>query len=194
MDSDATDFPEDYLAEAGTSICDMRTTVTGVELNVDVSADDAFNLQGATDTADRNNENFVRYSNINIFSWIPDFNLLHEDVPESSRFVFSSLLSWITGTAILPIFNYMINSFLLAVIYRTENERMVKLLHHKDKLIHTSVEDYELGDQIFLICCWPEALVDILSSEIPVEEKLKLDIVDGGKVQKVVAFVATNLL
>ena len=194
MDSDATDFPEDYLSEAGTSICSTRTTATGVELNVDISADDAFNLQGATDRADQNNENFDRYSNINIFAWIPDFNMLHEDVPESYRFVFSSLLSWITGTAIFPIFNAMIITFMLAFIYRAEHRRLVKLIHHKDKLIHTCVEDYKLDDQIFLICCWPGALIDILSSETTEEEKLKLKIVGGGIVENVLVAVSNFLL
>jgi hypothetical protein len=69
----------------------------------------------------------------------------------------------------------------------------VKLITHKDKLIHTSVEDYNLDDQIFLICCWPEALVDIISSDIPREEKAKLNLVGSGKAEKVLELMADNL-
>merc|ERR1719285_1345217 len=62
MDSDATDYPEDDLVDAATSNCDTRTTTTGEVLDVDVSADDALNLEGAQNTADETNENFERYT------------------------------------------------------------------------------------------------------------------------------------
>merc|ERR1719397_799670 len=98
MDSDATDYPEDDLVEAATSNCDTRSTMRGEELHVDVSADDALNLKGAKNTADETNENFERYSNIDIFAWIPDLNILPKTVPESYRFVTSSVSSWLIGT------------------------------------------------------------------------------------------------
>jgi len=70
----------------------------------------------------------------------------------------------------------------------------VKLLDGKDKLIYTSIDDYKLKDQIFLMSCWPEALVNILSTETPRDEKLKLKIVGSGKVEQVLEFIADNFL
>ena len=194
MNIDATDFPEDYLVEAGTSNCGKRNTTTGVELTVDVSANDAINLEGATYTADESNENFERYSSIDILAWIPNFNFLPENVPESYRFVFSSLLAWSTGTTIFPIIIYMITSFIVAIINRSEHGRLVKLLDEKVKLAHTCIEDYKLNDKTFLICCWPEAVVDIISNKFPDEETLKLRLLKGGKVEKVLECMGKNML
>lgn len=86
----------------------------------------------------------------------------------------SSVLEWIIGTAIIPIFLYLLMSFLLAVVYRGENDRLLQLLRQKNQLKRTVIEDFGMTDQLFLICCWPEALIAILSSDTPEKDKIKL--------------------
>jgi len=194
MDSDAADYPEDDLVDAATSHCDTRATTSGEVLNVDVRADDDLNLKGAQNTADETNENFERYNSIDIFAWIPDFDMLPEEVPESYRFVVSSVSSWMMGTVFLPVANMIITAFLLAIIYRKENGRLVDLLDKKDKLEHTIIEDFDLSDKLFLICCWPEALVDLLSSKFPDEEKIKLKIHNGPTFERVLELIAKNVV
>jgi len=194
MDSDATDYPEDDLVEAATSNCETRATMTEGELHVDVSADDALNLKGAENTADETNENFERYSNIDILAWIPDLDILPETVPESYRFVTSSVFSWLTGTVFFPILHYIINTFLLAVIYRRENNRLIHLLQQKDKLVRTMIDDFDLDDKLFLICCWPDGLLDLLSNEFPDEEKIKLKIHKSPAFERVLETIAKHVV
>merc|ERR1719334_1918680 len=105
MDSDAADKPAEEIAAAGTSNCPVRETVaTGDALNVDVSADDALNLEGAQNTADAVNANFTRYGNV-LPKWLtpPDFDFMPEDAPESYRFLVSAVTSWATGVVVFPL-------------------------------------------------------------------------------------------
>jgi len=194
MDSDATEYPDDDLVDAATSNCDTRTTTTGEELDIDVSADDALNLRGAQNTADDKNENFERYNSIDIFAWIPHVDFLPENLPESYRFVSSSVTSWIMGTVVIPIFHMIIITFLLAIIYRKENMRLVDLLRNKDKLGYTIIEDFDLEDKLFFICCWPEALLHLLVSEFPDEEKIKLKIHKSPTFERVLELIVKNIM
>jgi len=188
MDSDATDYPEVDLIFAATSNC------TGEVLDVDVSADDALNLKGAQNTAEETNENFERYNSIDILAWIPDFDILPDEVPESYRFVTVSVASWLTATVFLPITIMVITTFLLAVIYRHEKERLLDLMNRKNNLDHTEIEDFDVEDKLFLICCWPEALLALLSSKFPGKEKIKLKIHKGPIFQRVLELILKKVV
>ena len=176
MDSDAEDKPDEDIVAAGTSNCPVRETVaTGEALNVDVSADAAVNLQGAENTADAVNANFTRYGNV-LPAWLtpPDFYFMPEDVPESYRFLVSAVTSWATGVVVVPLQHYVITACLLAMVYRNEAKCLRHLLGQKAYFRHTDIMDYDLPDQVFFICCWPDALVKILAEETKEEDLLKL--------------------
>lgn len=193
MDSDAADKPDDDIAAAGTSHCPVRETVaTRDELNVDVSADDALNLEGAQNTADAVNANFTRYGNILPFT-IPDFDFMPEDAPESFRFLVSSVTSWATGTVILPLHHNIITAFLLALVYRNEADRLKDLLGQKAYFRHTDIMDYTLPDQVFFICCWPDVLIRILAEETRKEDLLKLKLDTRTTVDKLLEKIAQKV-
>merc|ERR1719233_1778438 len=99
MGNDETDYPTDELIEAATSGCDERQIASGDTLTVDVNARDAFNLYGARNIANETNSNFERYGR-NTLRWVPDFDILPENVEEAYRFFVSSLSSWIIGTVV----------------------------------------------------------------------------------------------
>merc|ERR1719204_169147 len=194
MDSDATETPEDHLTEAAKSHCPIRETYsTGEALSVDVSADDALNLKGAQNTADAVNANFTRYGNI-LPAWLnPNFDLMPEDAPESFRFLVSAVTSWATGTVIVPLHHNIITAFLLAIVYHNEAERMRHLLDQKMYFRHTDIMEYKLSDQVFLICCWPDALIKILAEETREEDKLKLNLDTRTMVDKILEAIAKKV-
>merc|ERR1719317_839231 len=168
MDSDAEVKPEPDILAAGTSNCPPRDTMgTGYSLNVDVSADDALNLEGANNTAYAENQNFTRYGNI-LPEWLtpPDFDFLPAGAEESVRFVLSSITSWGMATGVLPIFNYIITAFVLAFLSRNEGKRLRYLMDQEDNFKHADIKDFNLDDKTFFLCCWPSAMVKILSDEV----------------------------
>jgi len=195
MDSDAADKPDEDIAAAGTSNCPVRETVaTGESLDVDVSADDALNLEGAQNTADAVNANFSRYGNV-LPAWLtpPDFDFMPEDAPESYRFIVSSVSSWGTGTVILPLHHNIITAFLLAAVYRNEADRLKNLMEQKAYFRHTDIMDYKLPDQVFFICCWPDALIKILAEETKEEDKLKLKLDTRTMTDKILEAIAKKV-
>merc|ERR550534_292797 len=194
MDSDATDKPETDLVEAGTSNCPVRETVaTGANLNVDVSADDALNLEGAENTAAAVNANFTRYESV-LPAWLsPNFDFMPEDAPESYRFLVSAVTSWATGVVVLPLHHNVITAFLLALVYRNEAQRLRHLIDQKSYFRHTDIMDYKLPDQVFFICCWPDALVKILAEETKEEDLLKLKLDTRTKVDKILEAIAKKV-
>jgi len=195
MDSDAADKPETDLVEAGTSSCPVRTTVaTEAELNVDVSADDALNLEGAQNTADAVNANFTRYGNV-LPKWLtpPDFDFMPEDAPESYRFLVSAVTSWATGVVVFPLHHNIITAFLLALVYRNEAERLRHLMDQKSYFRHTDIMDYGLPDQVFFICCWPDVLVKILAEETKEEDLLKLKLDTRSATDKILEAIAKKV-
>lgn len=189
MGNDETDHPTDELIEAGTSDCEEREIVSGDTLTVDVDAKDAVNLEGAQNKADETNENFERYGGDSL-SWVPDFDILPETVEESYRFFASSLSAWITGTVLIPIPVSLILSFLLSLTYKTENKRLKRLLLQADQFHMANVCDLKMDDHLFFICCWPEALVDILKSDTPEDEQIKLHIRASGGLEQLLETAA----
>jgi len=193
MDSDAEDKPDEGIVAAATSNCPVRNTVaTGDKLNVDVSADDALNLEGAQNSADAVNENFTRYGNILPFE-IPDFNFMPDDAPESFKFLTSSLFSWASGTVLLPLYHNIQTAFLLALVYRNEADRLKHLLGQKPYFRHTDIMNYGLPDQVFFICCWPDALIKILAEETREEDLIELKLDTRTNVDKILEKIAMKL-
>jgi len=190
MGSDAADKPEPDLVEAGTSNCPEREISTGDTLVVDVSADDSLNLEGAQNTANAVNANFTRYGSV-LPEWLtlPDFDFMPEDVPESYRFLASSLTSWATGVVIVPLFRNIIRAFLLTLLYRNEAERLRELMDQKSYFRHTDIMDYRFPDQVFFVCCWPDALVKILAEDTKEEDLLKLKLDTRSIIDKILEFI-----
>jgi len=165
MDSDSEVKPSQNIVDAGTPFCNTRQIIgTGAILNADVSADDAFNLKGAQNKADVVNENFNRYGNI-FPEWLtpPDVFVLPSNTPEANRFLISSVNSWALGTVILPLVYNIFTSFVLALLFRHEAKRLKHLTDQVTFLRDTDMMDYSLADKTFFICCWPAALIEILS-------------------------------
>jgi hypothetical protein len=180
MDNDATDYPSENIVSAATSNCPLRKTVAnGDELNIDIKADNAFNLLGAQSNADEVNKNFTRYGNI-LPGWLtpPDLDFMPKTAPESTRFLVSSLTSWVGGTVVIPPLHHIITTCILALIYNNESERLKYLHEQKVHFRHTDINNYNEDDQFFFICCWPAAIIAILAEETEEEHlvKLKLDI------------------
>jgi len=195
MDSDAADKPDEDIAAAGTSNCPSRETVaTGDELNVDVSADDALNLEGAQNSADAVNANFTRYGNV-LPEWLtpPKIDLMSEDAPESQRFLVSSVVSWASGTVVIPLHHNILTAFLLALVYRNEAERLRHLMDQKAYFRHTDIMNYGLPDQVFFICCWPEALVKILAEDTKNEDLIKLKLDTRTPMDKILEAIAKKV-
>jgi len=193
MDSDAMDKPDEDIVSAAKSNCPVRNTVsTGDQLNVDVSADDALNLKGANNSANAVNANYTRYGNILPFE-IPDFNFMPEDAPESLKFLTSSLFSWASGTVLLPLYHNIQTAFLLALVYRNEADRLKHLLGQKAYFRHTDIMDYEMPDQVFFICCWPDALIKILAEETREEDLIKLKLDTRKNVDKILEKIALKI-
>lgn len=193
MDSDAEDKPDDDIAAAATSHCPARETVaTGDQLTVDVSADDALNLKGAQNSADAVNANYTRYGNVLPFT-MPDFDFMPEDAPESYRFLVSSVTSWASGTVVIPLHHNIITAFLLALVYRNEAERLRHLMAQKSYFRHTDIMDYGLPDQVFFICCWPEALIKILAEDTKAEDLLKLRLDTRTVTDKILEAIAKKV-
>jgi len=180
--NDETAYPTDELLEAATSSCDEREIASGDTVAVDVDASDALNLQGAQNIAGDTNENFERYGDG--LSWLK-FDILPEDVEESYRFFASSLSLWIVGTVVVPMPMSLIFAFLLALTYTKENSRLKKLFLQGEQFHLANISDLETDDHLFFICCWPEALVDILKSDTPDDERIKLHIRAHGTLEKV---------
>lgn len=195
MDSDAQDKPDEAIAAAGTSSCPVRKTVaTGDALTVDVSADDALNLEGAKSTADAVNANFTRYGNV-LPAWLtpPDIDFMPKDAPESFRFLVSAVTSWASGTVILPLYHNIITAFLLALVYRNEAERLGQLMDQKVYFRHTDIMDYKLEDQVFFLCCWPDVLIKILAEKTKEEDQLKLKLDTRTLSDKILEMIAKKV-
>jgi len=107
---------------------------------------------------------------------MPDFDILPDNVGESYRFFAASLSSWIVGTVFLPIPMALAFAFILSIIYRNENERLKQLLLQAQDFHLANISDLKTNDQMFFICCWPEALIEILKSETLDGDKIKLKI------------------
>jgi len=194
MDSDAEEKPDMDIAEAGTSFCSSREVKLGYTLNVDVSADDAFNLEGAQNIADAANANFRRYGN-EFPEWLtpPDFDFMPANAPESHRFLVSSLTSWATGTVILPLLYSIITAFLLALLHRNEAKRLSNLMAQEAVLRHADIIDYNLAEKTFLVCCWPSALIEILAEDTTKEGMCNLKIMKRSILEKIAGSIAKGL-
>jgi len=175
MNSDATEMPHGDLVKAATSYCDPRDTISGEALSVDVAASDAVNLEGAQNTADETNENFEKYGH----TWVCDI-ISHDLVPETwaedHRFLASSLYSWVVGTVLLPIPHYLISAIMLSLLYgwTDENKQLRQLLELEDEFPVADLNNFTADEQLFLLCIWPEALLKILESPIPGNERKKI--------------------
>jgi len=167
MDSDAEEKPGEDIIAAATTSCPAREVAgSGYTLNVDVSADDAFNLKGAQGKADAVNANFTRYGNV-FPEWLtpPDFDFMPEDTPESYRFIASSVTSWASGTVIVPLLTDIIIAFIVAIVHRNEAKRLRLVMANVAVFRHADITDYNLADKTFFICCWPGVLIEILTGE-----------------------------
>jgi hypothetical protein len=175
MDSDAEVKPDLNIVAAGTSFCPVREiTKNGSALNVDVSADAAFNLEGAQLKADTENDNFKRYGDI-FPEWLTPPDLLPLHAPESLRFLISSVTSWALGTVVLPILYNTITSFALALLHRNERKRLRNLMDQGTYLKHADIMDFSFADKTFFICCWPAALIEILSEKSKMGDSQKIN-------------------
>jgi len=84
------------------------------------------------------------------------------------------------------------SAIILALLYgyTNENKKLRKLLELKDQFPSADLDNFGADDQLFFLCIWPEALLQILGSTIPKNERIKLKGPGSGKVLKALEFLA----
>jgi len=196
MDRDAEVVPDVNIVAAGSSLCPAREVVSfGYTVNVDVSAKDAINFKGAQRIAEAVNSNFTRYGNDFLEGWkVLEFNFMPSNVPESCRFLVSSVTSWMVGTVFLPLFDYIFIAFVQACFSRNKRERWRSLIDQEEEFRNADIADYNPVDQSFFICFWPSALIKVLAEDSKMEGKCKLKISDDSVCDKIIQYFPKSML
>jgi len=196
MDSDAEVLPDVNIVAAGTSLCPAREVVSfGYTVNIGVSADDAINFKGAKRWADAMNSNFTRYGNDFQEWWtLPEFNFIPPDLPESYRFLVSSVTSWTIGTVFLPLFHYIVTALAQAYLHRNKRKRWRSLMNREEDFRYADIADYNPEDKTFFICLWPSALIKVLIEGSKMEREGKLKISGDSVWDKIVQYFPKGML
>lgn len=156
--------PDEEIVDAGTSKC-PATALGGAELHVDIGATDAMNLALSITKALEENADFEQYPEDPV-------EVFPEDVPEASRFIIATFMSWVIGTFIFSVLQQPISGAVEA-LQTCRMRKKYKHLESKNLLRANAVEIEEMDEdeKIYLLMFNPAVLVTM--HETPIDEAAK---------------------
>jgi len=156
--------PDEEIVDAGTSKC-PSTQLGGTELHVDIGATDAMNLELSIAKALEENADFEQYPEDPV-------EVFPEDVPEASRFIIATFMSWVIGTFIFSVLQQPISGAVEA-LQTCRMRKRYKHLVSKNLLRANAIEIEEMDEEekVYLLMFNPAVLVTM--HETPVDEAAK---------------------